>query len=285
MNIANETARGRGAALRSGIIRRRGRTAGLALLLALPMHATPQDASEADVAADVSGARDALARWVEARQLISKETRDWALGRELLVERADLVRREIEALRERIRAAEASLAEIEGKHAELQAESDTLKEASAGLAERIGPLEERTRALLAQLPDPLRERVKPVSQRLPEPDADAATSANKASLSERYLNVMGILNEADRFQREISVTTEVRELADGTRAEVSVLYLGIGQAFYTNARGDAAGFGSGGPSGWTWTPRADAAESIAAALAVQNGDREPTFVPLPLVIE
>jgi Protein of unknown function (DUF3450) len=225
-------------------------------------------------------ARTALERWVETRRVISKEKRDWAEGRELLEARIDLVQHEIETRRGQIAEARKSIGEADGKLAELVAENERLKQASASLEGVIGALEARTRELLARLPDPIRERVKPLSQSLPADPADT-----KLSLSERFQSVVGILNEVNKFDREMTTTSEVRTLADGTTAEVTAVYVGIGQGYYVTASGDAAGVGTAGPGGWTWTPDDAAAPQIAEAVAILKGEQPAHFVRLPVKVE
>lgn len=80
------------------------------------------------------------------------------------------------------------------------------------------------------------------------------------SLSERFLNVVGVLNEVNKFQREVTVTSEVRKLAEtGSSAEVTAVYVGIGQGYYTTANGKSAGIGNATATGWEWTPNNAAA--------------------------
>lgn len=230
--------------------------------------------------ADLEGTRAVLEKWVQTRRVISQEQRDWALGREMLNERIDLVRRENDALRAKIREAEASITEADKKRSALSDDNDKLKQTSAGLAERVQSLETSTRQLLARLPDPIRERVKPLSQRLP-----AAAGDTKLSLAERFQNVVGILNEVNKFSREITVTSEVRQLADGSAVEVTALYVGIGQGYYVSANGSVAGTGSASPSGWVWTPANDVAPQIARAIAILKNEQVASFVQLPVDIQ
>ena len=61
----------------------------------------------------------------------------------------------------------------------------------------------------------------------------------------RFGNVIAVLNSMNRFQREIKITSEVRDLGDGQTAEVAVLYLGMGQAYYVAPKGDIAEIGAG----------------------------------------
>ena len=107
----------------------------------------------------------------------------------------------------------------------------------------------------------------------------------KLSLSERFQNVLGILNEVNKFNREIAVTSEVRTLADGTSAEVTALYVGIGQGYYVSADGKVAGVGSAAPEGWVWTPANDAAARVAKAIAILKNEQPASFVPLPVRVE
>jgi hypothetical protein len=235
----------------------------------------PQGAPE-----QIEEVRTALQQMVETRRVLSAEKRDWAIGREALQDRIDLVQAELEELRAGIEDARASIGEAEGKRDELQDESTRLDAAVAGLGSTVAGLEERTRALLVTLPDPLRDRVRPISQGLPADPEDS-----RLGLSERFLTVVGILNEVNKFHREVSVTSEVRALEDGTSAEVSVLYLGTSNAFFVNGDGSVAGIGHSTPEGWSWQ-RADAsAPEIAEAIAIFQNEAVASFVGLPITIE
>jgi len=228
----------------------------------------------------VDAARAKLEKWVETRRIISNEHRNWALGKETLTDRIELVQREIASLRSRISDAEESIAEADKKRADLSDEKERLKNASASLNGTALALETRTRELLNRLPDPIRERVKPLSQRLPDKPEET-----KLSLSERFQNVVGILNEVNKFNREITVTSEVRDLPDGTTAEVTALYVGIGQGYYVSGNGEAAGVGTATADGWVWTPSNEAAPRIAAAIAILKNEQVAEFVRLPIRID
>ncbi len=228
----------------------------------------------------VDQTREALDKWVETRRVISKEKQDWALGKEMLNDRIALVKREIDSLRGKIDDAAKSITEADKKKIDLDAENEKLEAASASLSDIVVKLETRTKALLKRLPEPVRDRVQPLSQRIPEKPDDT-----KLSLSERFQNVVGILNEVNKFNRNITITSEVRKLGDGATAEVTALYIGIGQAYYVSADGKAAGVGRATDSGWTWTPADDAAPAIAKAIAILKNEQVAAFVQLPVQIQ
>ena len=237
-------------------------------------------AVSSDVSAIIEQTQTALEQWVETRRVISKEKRDFMLAREMLVERIDLMSREIESLREKVAEAEGSIAEADKKRVELIEENEKLRKAAESIGSVLVSLEESTKKLLHRLPEPIRERIKPLTQRLPKDKNEC-----KLSLSERFQNVVGILNEVNKANREITVTSEVRTLADGSGAEVTALYLGIGQAYYTGGNGSIAGVGTATEEGWVWKTADDAAHQIADAIAILKNEQVARFIHLPVEVQ
>mgnify|MGYP006282916763 CR=1 FL=1 len=231
-------------------------------------------------AAKIENTRTALERWVETQRIISKEKRDLELAKEILNERIELMEREIESLRAKIDEAKKNIAETNKKRGELLAENDELKEASEALGDVLVSLEERTNQLLRRLPDPIRERLKPLSQRLPQKKGET-----KLSISERFQNVVGILNEVDKFNGEITVASEIRTLPDGASAEVTALYLGVGEGYYVGANEKIAGVGSATNEGWVWKPASEYAARIAQVIAILKNEQAASFVQLPIEIQ
>lgn len=256
----------------------RGRAASC-LLLPSVLCLLTSGAVAAEAGNGIDGVRAALEKWVETRKVISQEKQDWALGKEMLGERIDLVQREIDALRTKIGEAQKSISDADTRRADLLLENDKLKEAAAQLLEMLVSLEIRTRSLLAKLPEPLREKVRPLSQRLPENTGDT-----KLSFSERFQNVVGILNEVNKFNREITLTSEVRSLPDGSSAEVTAVYVGIGQGYYVSADGKNAGTGSVAGEQWVWVPDNRIAEPVAQVVAILKNEQMASFVQLPVEI-
>lgn len=224
--------------------------------------------------------RAELEKWVESRRVISQEQRDWALGKEMINERIDLVLQEIDALKEKIADAEKSISEADKKRSDLVVQNDKLKEASSTLEGTVLSLENSTKEILKRLPDPIRDRVKPLSQRIPE---DAKET--KLSLAERFQNIVGVLNEVNKFSREITLTSEVRSLPDGSSAEVTALYVGISQAYYASSDGKIAGTGTASASGWSWTPNNGIAAEIMNAIAILKNEQVASFVQLPVEVK
>lgn len=130
---------------------------------------------------------------------------------------------------------------------------------------------------MKRLPTPLAEKIKPLTQRLPE---DGAVSS--LPLAVRFQNVIGIVNEINRFNRELTQASEIRKLADGTTLEVTTVYLGLAQGYYVGANGRVAGIGRGTPEGWTWTESNENAPAIAQMVAILKNEKPAAYVSIPL---
>lgn len=236
--------------------------------------------SPADTTARIESTRDILERWVEARRVLSEEKRDWSLAKDMLESRAEILREELGEVETRVSDAEKSVTEADRKTADLVAKNDALKAAAGELASVAAQLETRTKELVARLPDPIREKIRPLSQRLP-----AEPSKSELPLSTRFQNVVGIVNEINKFSREITVTSEVRKLADGSSAEVTAVYLGLAQGFYVGGGGKLAGTGSATEAGWTWNAANEYAPQIAKVVAILKNENPAEFVPVPLPVK
>ena len=249
-----------------------------ALSIGAPQGAPPAADNDAARQPSLEETRLTLAKWIETQQIIAKERNDWQQGKEILQGRIDLVGKEVGVLKERIRQSEEAVALSDRKRDELLAQDAELKTLGEQLATAATVMEEQVRSLLKQLPDPVKGRIAPLVERIP---ADPA--ATRVTPAERFQNVLGILNEVNKANSEISVAYEIRTLADGSSSEVQVIYLGLAQAYFLSPKGEA-GIGRPTEDGWTWEPAPGAANQILLALEVIEGKHVPTFVPLPIKI-
>lgn len=263
------------------------------LTLTVALHA--QEGSASEGAEDpqqqnqgaISVTREALSRWTETKRILSKEKQDWRLGKETLQARIDVVRREIESLTERTAKLSKDIADADEKRAQLVGENDGRTKVGEKLEQRIAGIEDRVRKLLPRLPEPLRERIKPLTQRLPDPDKK--DQELQLSLSNRYGNVIGVLDDISKWNREVTLKTESREMADGSSVSVVVVYVGLGQAYYAgknNADGVATigGVGTATATEWTWKPANELAADIQKAIAIYKNEQLATLVRLPVQI-
>ncbi len=268
---------GRGTASRSVLL-----AAALALLPAggPPAATATHPADDETPPPTLAETRLALEKWIETQQIISRERKDWQQGREILQGRLELVRKEVATLEEQITEAQTGVAEADRKRAELLAEDAQLQAAGSQLSAAVGRMEGEVRRLFAQVPEPITTRLQPLFERMPLDEAAKA----RVAVAERFQNVLGILNELNKANNEITVSYEVRTLSDGRLAEVRVLYVGLAQAYYVSARGEA-GIGRATADGWTWEPFDAVAAEVLQALEIIQGKQPPAFVPLPVTLQ
>lgn len=243
-----------------------------------PPPAAPPAPGPAPVAS-LEDTRLAMGKWIETQQIISRERKEWQQEKEILIGRLEVIRQESTTLAQKIEEAGAGVAEAAGKRAGLDAENDRLKAEGTRLAEAVTAMEAGVRKLHARLPDPVREKVRPLFQRIPEDPANT-----RVSIAERFQNVLGILNEINKANNEITVCHEVRELAGGKPTEVRVIYSGLAQAWYVSGGGQA-GIGRPGDSGWTWESAPAIAADVLRAIEILEGKQTPAFVPLPVKLQ
>ncbi|HKY31251.1 MAG TPA: DUF3450 family protein [Candidatus Polarisedimenticolia bacterium] len=248
----------------------------LAALAAGPSQAAQEPGRQAGE--PIEDARSALSRWVETQEILSRERKEWREARQLLESRVEALRREVSLAEERAEEAEKGRTDASRARAELMEDRRAIQEIAGELAERMEGLERGVRALYQPLPPVLTEKVRPLYERMP-----AEPSAAGISLAERFQNVLGILAELNRLNAEITMATEVRALSDGRPSEVRTVYLGLGQAYYVSAGGEA-GVGRPGDAGWVWEAEPSLAPRINEVLDILNNKSSPRFVPLPVTL-
>jgi hypothetical protein len=223
--------------------------------------------------------RAVLGKWIETQQIIANERNGWQQSREILGARIDLLRKEYYALQEKIEQTKTSLTEAEAKRRELQDEEREYQDATTLLTAAVVKLEADVERLLPSLPEPTQKRVQQLVQRIPDEE-----SAKRVSIAERFQNVVGILNAANADNVELKVEYEVRNLSDGKPSEVRTLYVGLAQAYYVSANGEA-GIGKPAADGWKWQPSKAISGDLLTALDIIQGKHTPAFVSLPASLQ
>ena len=235
--------------------------------------------SQAKTPPTLEETRLTLSKWIETQQIISKERNDWQQGKEILQGRIELVGKEVSQLGERITQSEAAVSESHKKRDELSVQNEQLKEVGAQLAAAVTEMESQVQKLSKMAPEGVATRLTPLLQRIP-------TNAAKTRIStaERFQNVLGILNELNKANSEITIAYEIRQLSDGSSSEVQVVYVGLAQAYFLSPRGEA-GIGKQSENGWQWRSANDQAGAILTALEIIQGKHPPAFVALPITIQ
>jgi FtsZ-binding cell division protein ZapB len=217
---------------------------------------------------------------VNSRQSIADEQALWRVGKQSLLDTIDLLNLEIELLETRIEATEAQSTQAERDRIRLNGEIEELKDASAVIATVIRSLEERILKLVNAFPLDLKGKLDSLIGRIP--DRNTPEGRIRASLGERMLNIVSLLDQLEVFNGAIHVMSEGRK-ENGIDITVQVVYIGLAHAFYVNEEQGVAGIGSvNTESGWTWTKDDSLVESVSKAIKVFQNDIPAEFVVLPV---
>jgi len=229
--------------------------------------------------AGVDSFRVRMEKWVETRQIISKETSDWEADRETLRATKDLLTEQKRALEAEIEELEESSTEADEERRQLLLERGEYQRANEALAERLRAMELEVIALARQLPQPLHEKLDLLLVQIPEDP-----ESSKQSLGQRLLAVLGVLTQADKWNATASFVAETRAFGD-QKLQVRTLYWGLGQAYYVDAQGRTAGVGRPGAEGWEFVSDPELADAARRLLDIYEGNLDLIeFVELPVEI-
>jgi hypothetical protein len=223
--------------------------------------------------------RETISKWIATQDMIFRETKDWQEQKELITARIEALEQEIASAEAKLAESRGILADFERKKAEAAAAERELASESDRLLDTASSLEADVKRLHELLPPAVQEKVAPLLRRIPEDPKTARVSAG-----ERFQNVVGILNEIHKANGEISLVTEIRPLSDGKPSEVRTVYVGLGQAYFLSAQGEA-GIGRPTADGWKWQAANELAQSVSDVIEILENKGKPKFVPLPVTVQ
>ena len=249
-------------------------------LLGLALSLSNSGQAQSDVAVRLEETRTTIEKWVDARQLISKERSKWREEHALIDYKIDLLGSEIEALSEQIEEYEERVTKAEANRSRFAAEEAALRSAARVVGDAIHGYETKLLALSKRFPRPLIDTITPILKQLPEDGAKT-----KLSVAERVANIVGILNEIDKFNANVTVQSELQKVNSGATIEVKALYLGLAQGFFVDEKQEHAAIGTPSSNGWEWKKSDDLALAISKTIAMYENIIKPaTFVELPITI-
>lgn len=224
--------------------------------------------------------RDVVKNWIETRQTLARVRADWAAEKETLTATVAAFERELKTLNDSIAKTDTGSNKTEAERKQVEADRAQLDAAIAKAKELVTALEAKLKQLSKALPEPVLAKVQPFFKRMPEDPANT-----KATLPERTQNLVGILNEVDKFNAAVTVESEIRKNPAGADVQVRTLYLGLGQAYFTDNEGTYAGYGIPTAEGWKWTVQNDLSPVIRKAIGVYESTAPVQFVELPVQIK
>lgn len=228
--------------------------------------------------------RELLSKYYETEKLLGQEQADWRLGKELLQSRVDLMEAQLKELVTKTAEETGKITESDTERVKLDAQNQELAKTQTLQLEAVEKLEVKVRQIWPMLPEILQTKVRGQYERLPA--ADLKRADIKASIGERFLAVLAVLNEATKFHSDVTVVNERRKLANGQELEVETIYFGLGIGYFAGAdpANPVAGMLVPGSAGWEVIEIPQAAAQVADTIAMYKSAKLAEFVPLPVKI-
>ena len=251
------------------------------LLVGLSSVSAQQPESTAsEASADMDSTRGLLQQWATTQRLIASERGEWENGKAMLQGRIQLLKISVEETEKKIAEAKTKLEDVKKRTAETEAEKLKTREATEALVAVAPELEEGVKGLFGRVPGVIQEKVKVLHDRIPKAGADV----KNITAAERFQNVLGILNELGKANNELTSIPEIHDIGDGKKAEVKVVYVGLGQGYFVNSSGTIGGLGMPSDQGWTWKTDAAIAPKMREVVEVMKKAIAPKLVELPAEI-
>jgi hypothetical protein len=226
--------------------------------------------------------RELLEKYYETEKLLGRERAEWRLGRELLSSRVELMEAQLNELVTKMAEEKSKITESDTEREKLDAQNQELGKTQTMQVDAIEKLEARVRKLWPLLPEILQTKVRGQYERLPDPNLPRADV--RASVGERFLAVLAVLNEATKFHSDVTVVNERRRLASGKELEVETIYFGLGIGYFAGAdpTEPVAGMLIPGEKSWEATEIPEAAARVSDMIAMYKSAKLAEFVPVPV---
>jgi septal ring factor EnvC (AmiA/AmiB activator) len=245
------------------------------ILLSLGSILFPSVSIKADTPEEL---RSTYKEFIQIKKIMGQETVEWERDKLMLEESISLVEAEIAQLKETLKELKDSSSEADGKRAKLREEVEASKNISESYLSTISDYEVRVSKLTSRFPLLLQRDAASVISALPE------GGVSTRPYSERLLVLASVLNQADKFNNQVRLVTDVKTLDSGN-VEVQTLYFGLGAAIFSDVTGGYAGRGVLGDNGWAWET-VDPVQSaeIARAIRVYQSKEVPAFIKVGVTI-
>jgi nicotinamide mononucleotide adenylyltransferase len=222
--------------------------------------------------------------WVETMRRIQQEENEWTRDQEVLTNYREGLEKEIADLKEKIADAKTRKEGADSESLKQTEERDRYASANDELAKLVRTLEEIMAAKLPLIPAPLRAEPK-VSQSIEDLERDLKLTGDKLNegVSKRLQNLINLTSEIEKFQQTVVLRQELRTDGEGREFNMEVIYFGLSTAYAVNEDGSLALVGKpNAKDGWKFVERKDLAVAIRDLIASTKGDRDPSFISLPI---
>ena len=222
--------------------------------------------------------REKIRSCIQLEKEAAKTESDWKGRKILMQDEIALLVEDNKKLRIQISEATDYLSRSRKERGSLARNRELLFDSLRSLAPKIRNLELRCAQMLPWIPTPLYEQIMPQVTRLQSLQNERIPIDQ---IGERFMGVLSIMKDVDRFNNTVSLHQQLISVDGATSRVYSVIYLGLGAAYFIDESRQNAGFGVVDSEGWKYHKRNGLIQEVSKFIEIYQGIDPADFVRLP----
>ena len=234
-----------------------------------------------DTVEDVAETRENLREVVELRQMLSTELRAWREQKELMESQLRLDRQSLGQIEAQLEESEPLLESLLSERSRIKEDLEAYRGLIGFWQEKLVVLQQRLGGLVTQLHPGLKADLVPKVRDLESIDL----TGDLSGLKRAFGICLEILKEANAYNTDIHLVTEIHRREDGRNGKFSVIYLGLSGGYYFSAEAGQAGRIIWRNGQWSWIEETKLLGDLMDLEAVLSKRNQPRFVGLPFTLD
>lgn len=230
---------------------------------------------------DVAETRENVREVVELRRMLSVELRAWREQKELMESQLRLDRQSLGLIEARLEESRPVLDSLLAERSRLEEDLEAYRALIGFWRQKLVVLRHRFGELVHRFHPVLKADLLPKVRDL----ESISLIGDLAGMKRAFGICLEILKEANAYNKEIHLVTEIHRRKDGREGKFSVVYLGLSGGYYFSAEAGQAGriFWKNGQ--WSWIEETKLLDDLMDLEAVVSKRNQPRFLKLPFTLD
>lgn len=230
---------------------------------------------------DVAETRENLGEVVELRRMLSTELRAWREQKELMESQLRLDRQSLGQIEAQLEESGPMLDSLLSERSRLKEDLETYRGLIGFWQEKLVVLQQRLGRLVTRFHPGLKADLVPKVRDLESIDLTGDLSGMKRAFG----ICLEVIEEANTYDKEIHLVTEIHRREDGRNGKFSVIYLGLSGGYYFSEEAGQAGRIIWMDGQWSWIEETKLLGDLMDLEAVLSKRDQPRFVELPFTLD
>ncbi len=229
---------------------------------------------------DVAETRENLREVVELRRMLSAELRAWREQKELMESQLRLDRQSLGQIEARLQESRPLLDSLLSERSRLEEDLEAYRGMIGFWQQKLVVLRHRLGELVNHFHPGLKADLFPKIR-----DLESINLTGDLSGMKRAFGIcLEILKEANAYNKEIHLVSEIQRRKDGRKGKFSVIYLGLSGGYYFSAEAEQAGRIIWKNGQWSWIEETKLLDDLIDLEAVISKRNQPRFLKLPFTL-